>query len=71
MLILPLNPCAQSFRQVRFEAFILKTMVIMLFEGLIDEGESPEQAAIRELEEETGTHLPKLYSFFRSVKASP
>jgi 8-oxo-dGTP pyrophosphatase MutT (NUDIX family) len=42
----------------------------MLLEGLIDEGESPEQAAIRELQEETGTYLSKLYSTFPILSLS-
>lgn len=31
-----------------------KIILNLQFEGLVDEGETPEQAAIRELEEETG-----------------
>lgn len=38
----------------------IRSPLSILFPGLIDEGETPEQAAIRELEEETGYKADKV-----------
>ena len=39
--------------------------------GLIDEGETPEEAAIRELEEETGFKASKVIQTSQTVVADP
>lgn len=74
--VLLADPKAQTFlltRQFRLPAFLNGSEAGYLLEtcaGLIDEGETPEQAARREVEEETGyelNHLEKIGAVYTSA----
>lgn len=61
---------AQNYLQVIFQVLII-VIVLTAMSGLIDEGETPEQAAIRELEEETGYKAAKVIQTSQTVVADP
>jgi GDP-mannose pyrophosphatase NudK len=78
--ILLADPAGQKFllaRQFRLPAFLNgseKGYLVETCAGLIDEGETPEQAARREVEEETGypiSELEKIGGVYTSAGGSP